>query len=307
MSYDKILERRIVMKKRIAIVSLAFILMTILCSCKSTLAGENENVSTQENSPYESYTAYINPSGLEGSSTKIETSKRLVYLNETDIPSPTKHSVSVDVFGTKHVAEFAKSKVWAVFSPSYVYNTPQGDKVILDSSGKVISFTSAAASSNFVDYIDQDKVLTPQESLTIATKYLVALLGKDAATEYSAELPDTSMTVVRIRFISNNTKFEGYNIDDKIIIKLDGNGNLLGYDLYNVGAYENKTIPADFNDEKIKQIIEDSLINIKSDIDLSSIRNLIILEDGRMACTTCFRLIDGNTVSEWLDVLIPLE
>lgn len=295
------------MKKQIAIVSLAFILMMILCSCKFTLAGENENVSLQKNSPYESYTAYINPSGLEGSSTKIETSKRLVYLKEADIPSPTKHSVSVDVFGTTHVAEFSQSKVWAVFSPSYVYYTPQGDKVILDSSGKVISFTYAAASSNYVDYIDQDKALTPQESLAIATKYLVALLGKDAAAEYSAELPDTSMTVVRIRFISNNTKFEGYNFDDKIIIKLDENGNLLGYDLYNVGAYENKTIPANINDEKIKQIIEASLIDTKSDIELSSIRNLIILEDGRMACTTCFRLIDGNTVSEWLDVLIPFE
>lgn len=293
------------MKKRIVIVSLALVLMMILCSCKSTLAGDG--VSSQDNSTYESYTAYINPSGLEGSSTKTEASNQLVYMKDADIPAPAKESVSIDVFGTNHIAEFVQSKVWAVFTPSFIYNTLQGDKITLDSSGKIISFTSAAASSNYVDYIEQDKALTPQESLTTATKYLVELIGKDAISEYSAEVPDTSMTVVRVRFIRNNVKFEGYNIDDKIIIKLDEKGNLLGYDLYNVGAYESKTIPADFNDEKIKQIIEESLIEPESDIELSSIRNLIILEDGRMACTTCFHFVDGNTASEWTDVLIPLE
>lgn len=298
------------MKKHLMILSFGLALIMLLGACSSAPDVEpdvEKSGNEKDHLAYESYTAYISASGVEGTGGRIETSKKLIYLQDADIPAPTKNTISVDVLGKSLNAEFSKRKVWAVFTPTYIYNTPQGDKITVDASGKVISFTSSSSSSNFIEYVDQDNALTPEESLSIATKYLVELLGKAALTEYSAELPDTSMTVVRVRFVRNNTKFDDYYIDDKIIIKLDEEGNLLGYDLYNVGAYDNKNIPADFNDEKIKEIINASLIDNKSDIEVSDQRNLVILSDGRMACNTCFRLIDGGTAGEWASVMIPLE
>lgn len=299
------------MKKHLMILSFCFALIMLFGSCNSATsddAHESEKVDNiKDNIAYEAYTAYIDVAGMEGASGKIEASKKLLYLSEADIPTPTIKAISVEVLGKRLNADFSQSKVWSVFTPAYVYKTSEGDKITVDSSGKVISFTSASSSSNVIENVDQGKALIPEESLAKATEYFKKLLGDELLSQYSAELPDTSMSVVRIRFRRNNSDFGSYSITDKIIIKLDEEGNLLGYDLYNVGAYDNKNIPADFNDEKIKEIINASLIDNKSDIEVSDQRNLVILSDGRLACNTCFRLIDGEAVGEWASVLIPLE
>ena len=298
------------MKKYLMILSSCIALIMLLGSCSALHNAEPESDKVEnikDDLVYDAYTAYIDASGAEGVSGKIETSKQLIYIKKSDIPAPTQNKMSVDILGKTLNAEFSQSKVWAVFTPSYVYNTSKGDKITVDASGKVISFTSSSSSSNIIEYVDRDKALSPEESLAKAIEYFTEILGEEILSRYSAELPDTSMSVVRIRFRRNDSAFGSYSIDDKIIIKLDEEGNLLGYDLYNVGAYDNKKIPEGFNDEKIKEIINASLIDNKSDIEVSDQRNLVILPDGRMACNTCFRLADGETVGEWTSVLIPLE
>ena len=299
------------MKKHLMILSFCFALIMLFGSCNSAIsddAHESEKVDNKKDDiVYEAYTAYIDVAGMEGASGKIEASKKLLYLSEADIPTPTTKAISVEVLGKRLDADFSQSKVWSVFTPAYVYKTSEGDKITVDSSGKVISFTSASSSSNVIENVDQGKALTPEESLAKATEYFKKLLGDELLSQYSAELPNTSMSVVRIRFRRNNSDFGSYSIVDKIIIKLDEEGNLLGYDLYSVGAYNKKKIPADFNDERIKEIVNASLTDNKSDIEISDQRNLVILADGRMACLTCFRLIDGEAAGSWISVLIPLE
>lgn len=298
------------MKKHLMILSFALALIMLFGACSASPDVESDvekSGNERDHLAYEVYTAYIGASGVEGASGRIETSNELIYMQDADIPAPTKNTISIEVFGKSRNAEFSKTKVWAAFTPSYIYSTSEGDEITVDSSGKIISFTSSSSSSNIIEYVDQDKALTPEESLAKATEYFKKLLGDELLSQYSAELPDTSMSVVRIRFRRNNFDFGSYSITDKIIIKLDEEGNLLGYDLYNVGAYDNKKIPTGFNDEKIKEIINASLIDNKSDIEVSDQRNLVILSDGRLACNTCFRLIDGEAAGEWTSVLIPLE
>ena len=82
----------------------------------------------------------------------------------------------------------------------------------------------------------------------------------------------------------------------------------MSFEAYNVGKYENKKLPDDFNDSKITEIIKKSLIDSAATIELSSeAKNLIILSDGRLACSTCFRINDKGAVGEWVSVIIPLE
>ena len=287
------------MKKLLSIILFFAATILIFSACSA---------SEKDQSGYLPYTAYISASGTEGVGSVVDAARRYTYLRDDDIPAPQSTTFSSKIMGVDYTANYDSKQIRAVFEPTYTYKTEDGDKITVDMSGNVVVFETARYTSLFHTEADADNCLTPEEALTKATEYLSQIFGSQLAAEYSGELPDVWANSIRVRFRRIYAGFDPYTTTDKIIIKISTEGDFLSFEAYNVGKYENKKLPDDFNDSKITEIIKKSLIDSATTIELSSeAKNLIILSDGRLACSTCFRINDNGAVGEWVSVIIPLE
>ena len=170
-----------------------------------------------------------------------------------------------------------------------------------------MQYKSAAAYDHAERYVTADEALSPEASLAKAREYLVQLFGKDVAARYDAPLPDTSTSTVWFHFKPTDRVKGAYTTAERISLALSEKGELLSYHAYHVGAFDGKDVPADFTDDRIKQIIGESLSGEHGDIELSDERKLITLEGGKIACTMSFRIAEDGAAGEWVSVVIPLE
>ena len=252
-------------------------------------------------------TAYIDIASAEGGNEIVKSENVYKWLSADKMPEPQNSKTTLSVLGKEYECVYVRKGVMGYGTPLYVYKTAVGDEIEVDNTGKITYYASAESFSHESRKVEENEALSPEESLTAAKSYLCELFGTAVASRFSSELPDTSTSKVWIHFKPKDNGFGTYATSERITLVLSEDGRLLSYYAYNVSSFENKVLPEDFDDEKIKQIINASLIDSRSVIDLSQKRNLVILPDGRMACSMTFRLVDGETVGAWTSVLIPLE
>ncbi len=294
---------QIKMKKLISIAMLLAVFILIFSACSPA---------DDAKSGYLPMTAYICAAEAEGSAAageKVAASRTYSYLSSEDIPMPQSATLSASVLGNSYTANYESKNIRAVFEPTYTYKTANGDKITVDQSGNVVVFETARYASLFHSAVDTSNCLTPEEALAKATEYLSEIFGAQLAAEYTGELPDVWANSIRVRFRRTETGFDSYSVVDKIVIKIGASdGEFLSYEAYNVGKYDGKKLPDGFDDNKIIEIIKNSLTDRTKTIELSDeTKKLIILSDGRLACSTYFRITDNGSASEWTGVIIPLE
>lgn len=256
---------------------------------------------------YEPMTAYI-ASGTEGVDNVVRSNHQYRFISEEDVPEPQDTSISATIMGTTYVAEYERKSAYGATQYQYVYKTAAGDRLTLNSDGDVVYFENAARTSLYMDEVDPNDCISAETALAKASEYLVQIVGAEIASKYAGELPDIWCNAISVNFKKINPKFSGYNTNESITIEVSVTGDFYGYKLDRAEQYEDKTIPSDFNDDKIIELIRSSLNSDAYSIELSSYgKSLIILADGRLACTTCFRLVENGVPGEWADVMIPLE
>lgn len=295
------------MKKEIIIIWVLLASLISFMACSAPTAADDALSGN-----YSALTAYICASEAEGSTEtgeKVAASRTYSYLSSEDIPMPQSTTLSTSIFGNSYTANYESKNIRAVFEPTYTYKTANGDKITVDQSGNVVVFETARYASLFHSAVDTSNCLTPEEALAKATEYLSEIFGAQLAAEYSGELPDVWANSIRVRFRRTETGFDSYSVVDKIVIKIGASdGEFLSYEAYNVGKYDGKKLPDGFDDNKIIEIIKNSLTDRTKAVELSDeTKKLIILSDGRLACSTYFRITDNGSTSEWTGVIIPLE
>lgn len=286
------------MKRKLSFVICLMLLVISLCAC-----GANKHSGGQ----YKAFTAYIDGSLPEGSGQKVRADRVLMTVKPEDLPEPRKSEISVSVLCKQYSAAYAGKDTVGYGIAGYKYETAQGDKLEVDSAGNIMQYKSAAAYDHAERYVTADEALSPEASLAKAREYLVQLFGKDVAARYDAPLPDTSTSTVWFHFKPTDRVKGAYTTAERISLALSEKGELLSYYAYHVGAFDGKDVPADFTDDRIKQIIGESLSGEHGDIELSDERKLITLEGGKIACTMSFRIAEDGAAGEWVSVVIPLE
>mgnify|MGYP004666443447 CR=1 FL=1 len=295
------------MKRRLsfAICLLCFVLLLGSCA-KADSDGGNDG-------KYATLTAYFEKSNVEslvqsGFSKEIKSDRYFQSLPVSAFENQAKIQISVSVLNENFNATYQSTSVLGYNEAFFTYKTDAGDQIEIDTSGRITHFESAESFSHVIRRVTgEDNALSPEESLAKATNYLQLLFGENVAARYSAELPDTSNTTVWFFFKPIANSIGVYTNTDRIGIVLSEKGELLAYYAYNVGDFNGKTLPSDFTDDKVKEIIVSSLSTTQGNIELSDNRKLVMLDGNRMACTMGFRVVNGDNVSEWVSVVIPLE
>ncbi len=301
------------MKKIILLVCWLSVL-SLFISCSGTYGVQNTSSykemdmnDPEDYSAYSAMTAYIDVTSVEGGEQIAKSEYVYKWVSAEKLPDPQKTRMSLTVLGKDYDGKYIGKKAMGYGVPLYVYKTDAGDEIEIDESGKITYYASTKAFSHYSKKVDETEAISPEQSLTLAKKYLQQLFGNETASRFSSSLPDTSTSKVWIHFKPIDNNYGIYSTSERITLVLSETGELLSYYAYNVNAFQNKTLPTEFNDVKVKEIINESLIDKQSSMDLSQKRNLVILPDGRMACSMSFRLMKGDTVGAWTSVLIPLE
>lgn len=302
------------MKKIVLSIICLFSILFSVSSCIEISVAQDESNDSQSNSMlredetiYLAMTAYIDVASAEGEEIVLKSQNIFKVLSAEKIPEPEKANMVLKVLGKDYDCAYARKGVVGHNTPSYVYKSEAGDEIEITNSGKITYYASAESFVHYSGAVKEGEALSPEESLSEAKKYLSELFGEETASRFSSDLPDTSTSKVWIRFKPVNNDFGAYKTSEQITLVLSETGELLSFYAYNVNDYLNYQIPANFNDEKIKEIVDASLTDNKSDMEISDKKNLVILSDGRKACYTSFRLIDGEAAGSWISVLIPLE
>ena len=302
------------MKKMLFLPICLLCLLALFPSCQETLndvdISSNREINTivpKDSVVYLPMTAYIDVASAEGGDEITQSEYIYQWVSVEKVPEPPKDRISLTVLGKVCDGSYVRKGVMGYGTPLYVYKTEEGDEFETDISGKVTYYATAESFSHYSRKVDEKESLSSEESLSVAKRYLSELFGDITASRFSSSLPDTSTSKVWIHFKPIDNNYGTYSTSERITLVLSETGELLSYYAYNVNAFQNKKLPEEFNDDKIREIINGSLINKQSAMDLSQKRNLVILPDGRMACSMSFRIINSDTVGAWTSVLIPLE
>lgn len=282
------------MKKIITIVLCILCAVNVLASCANT------------NNTYQPLTAYIVSSNVDGDNNTIDSRYRFQQSNIDDIPEPAQLQKSFTVLGNQFNAQYADKRISSYDLTEYTYQTSAGDKICVDANGNITQYESAASHTHYSKEAGAN-ALSPEDSMAKAVGYLQQLFGAEVASRFSCSLPDTSTSKVWIHFKPTDNTIDGYTTSEGITLVLSETGELFAYYAHNVNSFTGKSLPTGFTDEKVKEIIGNSLSGSESDIELGDSRKLILIENGRLACTLSFRLTENGVTSEWASVVIPLE
>lgn len=259
-------------------------------------------------STYLPFTAYISSTKNNlGVSEKVESIHHYQRMHANDYEEPENTEQNFTFMQKSYVGSYIGINIGGFDSPAYTYQCYDTTKISVDANGRIIQVSLPDRFTYPVEYAKAEELLSPEIYVNYAFEYLCKILGDKTASRYEANTPDLTLTHIWITFSSKDTDFEGFNASDDIRIVLDVQGNLLEYRGVNVGLYKDKKVPDTFTVEAITEMIRLSLTKSDVQIELSDKRNLVILSDGRMACYTNFRLIEGEKVGDWAKVLIPIE
>ena len=290
------------MKKLLSIILLFTATILIFSACSA---------SKKDQSGYLPYTAYISANGTEGVGSVVDAARRYTWPTDEDIPAPKDNTISVTVLGTTYNADYFGKKAQTFGRSEYIYKTNTGDKITVDGSGKILSFETSNSFSYYIEnaYVEnvKSKIKSPEEYLEIATKFAQGIYGENITSTYNGKVPQIITTSIQVSFFATTNKESEFRITDNFTINISAEGEFLAYYDYGVNDFKNKSIPNDLTNDRIEQIILDSLINKNTQIELSNTKTLVILGDGRLACYTSFKIANGNNESEWTSVVIPLE
>ena len=290
------------MKKTLSLIPLLTVIALIFSAC-SVLDGDQTD--------YLPYTAYIDDNGADGTDSIADAARRYTWVTKEDIPDPKDKTISVSILGTQYDANYFDKKAQTFGRPEYVYKTEAGDEIAVDGSGKILSFETAGSVSYYSEDPSQESVKprmkSPEEYLEIATQFARSIYGEDVISNYVGALPQIASTKIWVSFSGALNQQSAYWITDNFTINISAEGEFLAYYDSGVNDFKNKTIPDALTNDRIKQIILDSLIDKNAQIELSNTKFLVILGDGRFACYTNFRISGVTDENEWASVIIPLE
>ncbi len=290
------------MKKLISIALLLAVFILVFSAC---------SLADDAKSGYLPMTAYIECGGAEGSNSSIDPSRQYVSIRNEDISEPTNTTLAVTILGTQYNANYVGKEAMSFGCPKYTYKTTDGDEISIDNTGKLLFFTTAQSFSYRVmdsrDEAAKAILKSPEEYLAIATQYAREIFGDDITSRYAGSLPEISSTRIWVRFSAASNYRSDYRILDKFTIVITAEGEFQTLYSHNMSDLSNRAIPADLTNDDLTQIISNSLVNKDVQIQLGSIRTLIILPDGRFACYTSFKTSDSKSDEAWATVVIPLE
>lgn len=288
--------------------ALTAVCITCIFLCLFSCATSPESQKGADDEQYTALTAYFSPDYLGDLRQDVKSERNLISLQPDRLPDPQQTEISLTLLGQQYTASYKSKKSVGYGIACFEYRSEQGDVFEVDSSGNIRQYASAASFSHVADFVDAKDALSPEESLEKAKDYLVRIFGEETAARFDAKLPNTSASTVWIVFEPIVDKINGiYSTTEAITFKLSEKGELLSYIASNVGAFDQNAIPTGFTDAKIKEIINASFTTELNNIELSENRTLTTLEGQRVACTMSFRVVNGDSASEWISVLIPLE
>lgn len=310
-------------KKTIILVLVVCISAISVCSCHSradsetlaigetngSLDGTAERLASEEASAeYLKNTAYIGLSQIMGASgKKISVMNEFKTLRPSDVSAPNLSDCVFTLMNKQYTGTFLRTAVVNFNTPAYVYKTSDGMQVTIDQNGKIVDMDTAESFTYYVDYPNPDDLLSENEYNDYALGYLNDIYGKETASRYSIYSTTMYTNIIKVYFEANELNDIEYKTNDKIMIRLDINGKLLGYSGNCVGLYINKNVSAILDDDSIIKMTRASLAENNGMIEVHSEKKLVILSDGRMACYANIRFIDSDTSGEWVKVVIPLE
>lgn len=292
---------QIKMKKLISIALLLAVFILIFSACSPA---------DDATSGYLPLTAYINDGNAEGADSPVSASRQYISVRAEDIPEPASSTLAVTILETQYNANYVSKRPQTFGRPEYTYKTAAGDEISTDETGQILSLETAAMFSyELKDTRNESvkaKLKSAEEYLDIATKLVEEIFGSDVAARLSGSTLDMATTQIWVSFTPRANASSKYRITESISIILSMEGDFLAFYSKNVNAFENKAIPANLTDDRMVQMIADSLVNKNAQIELSDIQNLVVLSDGRIAISTTFKT-SGDSAGEWTGVIIPLE
>lgn len=290
------------MKKTLSIVLLLAVFILVFSACSPADDAE---------SGYLPMTAYIEGGDVEGSNSEITPTRRYNFIRDEDIPEPANNTLTVTMRGIQYEANYVRKRARSLGCPEYTYKTAAGDEISVDDNGKILFFEAAQSFGYYLmessNKAVQAILKSPEEYLEIGTQYAREIFGDDIASRYKGSLPDTSSNRMWVHFSAASNYQSGYRILDGFTIVVSAEGDFHALYAYNMNDLSNRAIPADLTDNDLTQIISNSLVNKDVQIQLGSVRTLIILPDGRFACYTSFKTSDSKSDEAWASVVIPLE
>ena len=311
------------MKKMVILILVVCISAIFVCSCNyrtdseawesgevnGSFEGSADPLASEEVSAgYLKNTAYIGLSQvMGGNGKKINVINEYKNLKPSDIFAPDSAERIFTLMNKQYTGKFLKTTVVNFNTPAYVYKASDGTQVIIDQNGNIVDMDTAESFTYYVDYPDSDDLLSEKEYNDYAIGYLNDIYGNEIASRYSIYSTTMFTNIIKVYFRANELNDTEYKTNDKIMIRLDINGKLLGYSGRCVGLYANKNVSEILSDDSIVEMTKASLEENNSRIEVHSQKALVILSDGRMACYANIRLIDGDTTGDWVVVVIPLE
>ena len=259
---------------------------------------------------YKKYQPYVEKREVAGTPIAYEEYFSLVDYyekGEYDLPK-FRESITFDFLNETYTGQYRSSSSKAYGKNMYElsYITENGNEFIINENGQIVGF-SANNPKEIRQAVTEDTKKSPEQIEAIVSSMIHEIYGEtdiDFFIELSGphNMP-ADWGEIYSAYISYN--IDGYQTSESLILNYALDGTLLSMLSNNLGRFDGKSVPDDFNKEKADGIISDMF---KDETEDYFIRSYIldILEDGSLAMKSTVDITVDEVVNSFA-VIIPLE
>ena len=259
---------------------------------------------------YEKYQPYVEKREVAGTPIAYEeyfSSLNYYEKGEYDLPKAGE-SITFDFLNETYTGQYRSSFSEAYGKNMYElsYITENGNEFIINENGKVVGF-SAEDAQVIRQSVTEDTKKSPEQIEAIVSSMIHEIYG-ETDIEFFIELSGPhNMPTDWGEIYSANISYniDGYQTSESLILNYALDGTLLSMLSNNLGRFDGKCVPDDFNKEKADGIISDMF---KDETEDYFIRSYIldILEDGSLAMKSTVDITVDEVVYSF-SIIIPLE
>lgn len=279
----------------------------------SSATNNTENTDDYQ-SPLKQYIPYISIENVDNANNLVNNNvikelETYTYQLET-APDPAQAEFTINFLGKQLTGQYTtgynSKKTERRNHYRYNYQTENGEKFSINENGLLTSWTGTKNSnqcipSNSSDAIDLEqaisicKELLPQEFYAKFPKYTIEIFSDPNTT------PDS--TAYSIAFVS---LYDGIKVSHQVNFTLGLNGELLNYGTINLGRFDAKLFPADFDQQKINEILDNVFVKANTQYEIYR-TTITLMSDNTLACSVGIMIYEGGEYLTSIAIDIPLE
>lgn len=259
---------------------------------------------------YEKYQPYVEKREVAGTPISYEecfSSLNYYEKGEYDLPKAGE-SITFDFLNETYTGQYRSSSSEAYGKNMYElsYIAENGNEFIINENGQVVGF-SVKNPKDIRQAVTEDTKKSPEQIEAIVSSMIHEIYG-ETDIEFLIELSGPhNMPTDWGEIYSANISYniDGYQTSESLILNYALDGTLLSMLSNNLGRFDGKSVPDDFNKEKADGIISDMFRDETEDYFIRSYI-LDILEDGSLAMKSTVEITVDELVNSFA-VIIPLE